>query len=418
VHEQTWLRGPDKIAAVLRALPEAVVVIDEAATILWCNESAEAQFGYPADELVGRHGLDLIDPRDVETAASALLQTLGGGGGVKQPWPLRVVGRDGVSRWVELSPSNLLDDEAIGAVLIVVRSLEARHAAVAEARSLEELYRRAFDDAPIGMALVAADGTLTRVNAALCRLLQRPVLDLLGVETAALTHPDDVEVERRLVDALLVGDRRSYDLDKRFLRPDGSALWVCVGVSLVRMPDGAPERFVVHVQDITDRKESEAELARRATHDALTGLPNRALLIDRLEVALAHEGRRPTSVAVVFCDVDGFKRINDRLGHGAGDQVLVEVAARLQGAVRTGDTVARFGGDEFVVLCDDLTEADLDVVTERMARALDEQIRVGEEDVVVGLSVGTAMSTGAESATDLLQLADAAMYADKARARH
>jgi diguanylate cyclase (GGDEF)-like protein/PAS domain S-box-containing protein len=416
VHEQTWLRGPARIAALLRALPDAIVAIDDTATILWANESAEAEFGYPAHELVGRHGLELIDPRDVETAASALLHTRAGGSGVKQPWQLRVVGRDGVSRWVELIPSNLLDDEAIGAVLIVVRSLDARYAALAEARSLEELYRRAFDDAPIGMALVAADGTLTRVNAALCRLLQRPVLELLGAETAALTHPDDVEVERPLVDALLAGDRRAYDLDKRFLRPDGSALWVCVGVSLVRTPDGDAERFVMHVQDITDRKESEAELARRATHDALTGLPNRALLVDRLELALAREGRRPTSVAVLFCDVNGFKGINDRLGHGAGDHVLVEVAARLQGAVRTGDTVARFGGDEFVVLCEDLAEADLDVVTERMARALGEPIRVGDDDVVVGLSVGTAMSTGAESATDLLQLADAAMYASKARA--
>jgi diguanylate cyclase (GGDEF)-like protein/PAS domain S-box-containing protein len=416
VHEQTWLSAPDRIAALVRALPEAVVAIDETATILWVNQSAEAQFGYPAEELVGRHGLELIDPRDVETAASALLHTVGGGGGTKQPWPLRIIGHDGVSRWVELWPSNLLDDEAIGAVVIIVRSLESRHAAEAEARSLEELYRRAFDDAPIGMALVSADGILTRVNRALCRLLQRPVLELVGVETAALTHPDDVAVERPLVDALLVGERRSYDIDKRFLRPDGSVVWVCVGVSLVWTPDGDPERFVVHVQDITDRKESEAELARRATHDALTSLPNRALLIDRLEVALAREGRRPTSVAVLFCDVDGFKRINDRLGHGAGDQVLVEVAVRLQGAVRVGDTVARFGGDEFVVLCEDLVEADLDAITARMADSLDAPFRVGTEDVVVGLSVGTAMSTGAESATDLLQLADAAMYATKARA--
>jgi diguanylate cyclase (GGDEF)-like protein/PAS domain S-box-containing protein len=416
VHEQTWLGGPGRIEAVVRELPTALIAIDRTATILWVNQVAEALIGFPADELVGRHGLDLVDPRDVETAASALLHTLEGGG-VKQPWPLRVVDRDGLSRWVELAPSNLLDDPAIGAVVITVRSLEARHAAEAEARSLEELYRRVFDDAPIGMALVAADGTLTRVNGTLCRLLGRPVLELVGVDMATLTHRDDAEVERPLIDALLAGQRRSYDLDKRFLRPDGSVVWVCVGVSLVRTPDGEPERFVVHVQDITDRKESEAELARRATHDALTGLPNRALLLDRLEVALAHSGRRPTSVAVVFCDVDGFKRINDGLGHGAGDLVLVEVAARLLGAVRTGDTVARFGGDEFVVLCDDVTEGDLDAITARMVEALDPPIDVGAEEVAVGLSVGTAMSAGTESATDLLQLADAAMYATKARAR-
>jgi diguanylate cyclase (GGDEF)-like protein len=244
--------------------------------------------------------------------------------------------------------------------------------------------------------------------------LDRGPLDVLGADVRAITHPEDVEVEVPLMDALLAGDRGSYELDKRFLVPDGSAVWASVGVSLVRTADGEPERFVMHVQDIGDRKASEAMLAHRATHDALTGLPNRALFEDRLAVALARSERVPTSVAVLFCDLDGFKGVNDRLGHESGDLVLAEVAARLQDAVRAGDTVARFGGDEFVVLCEDLvTGHDLDAIANRMVRSVGQAIVVGDERVTLGLSVGKAMATGRESAAELLKLADAAMYAAK-----
>ncbi len=413
VSEATWLSRPGRMAAVVRALPDAVVAVDAAATILWASESAERLIGYRSEDLVGRNGLELIDPSDVETAAAALGRTLDGAG-AKEPWPLRVVAGDGTCRWVEMAPSNLLDDPEIGAVLIGVRSLAGRHAVEAEARALEELFRRAFDDAPIGTALLSAEGRFTRVNTALCELLERPMLELLGADVRDLTHPGDVDVERPLMGELLGGERRSYQLDKRFLRLDGSSVWVCVSVSLVRTPEGDPERFVVHVQDITDRKASEAELAHRATHDALTGLPNRSLLVDHLEVAVARSERLPTAVAVLFCDVDGFKAVNDRFGHNAGDQVLIEVAARLVGSVRSGDTVARFGGDEFVVLCDDLTsEEELDAIAARMAGAVARPMRFPDGEVTVGLSIGRAMSSGVESASDLLRRADTAMYATK-----
>ena len=409
-----WLTGPSRTAAVLRSLPDAVVAVDAEATILWANRAAEDLIGHPLDDLVGRNGLELVDPRDVETAATALLRTMDGGG-PKQPWPLRLVDSTGASRWVEMAPTNLLDDPGVGAVVIGVRSLEGRHAVEAEARAIEELFRRAFDDAPIGMALVSPDGHLSRVNGALCELLGRPMLSLLGAEAASLTHPDDLEVELPLADELLAGVRRSYEFDKRFLLPDGSVVWASVGVSLVRDVDGEPERFVVHVQDVTDRKASEAELARRATHDVLTGLPNRALFEDRLALALARTERVATAVAVLFCDLDGFKSVNDRFGHDAGDLVLCQVAARLVEAVRPGDTVARFGGDEFVVLCEDLvSDRDLAAITSRMVRAVARPISVGDEVVTLGLSVGSALSTGTEAPGDLLRLADSAMYAAKA----
>jgi diguanylate cyclase (GGDEF)-like protein/PAS domain S-box-containing protein len=410
---RSWLQEPGRAAAALDRLPDAVVVVDAAANVLWVSSAALAVGGFDRDDLVGTNGLDLVDPRDMETAAAALLRTMDSGG-VKQPWPLRIVGKDGSPIWVEMVPTNLLDHPSVNAILISIRPLEGRFAAAAEARTIEELFRRAFDDAPIGMALMAPDFRLVRVNDALCELLGRSQLELLGADAASITHPDDLEVEGPLMDAVLAGERRTYHLEKRCLLPDGSATWVSVGVSLVRADDGSPERFVVHVKDINERKASEALLAYRATHDQLTGLPNRALFEDRLELALARSERVATSVAVLFCDLDGFKGVNDSLGHEAGDAVLVEASQRLQGAVRAGDTVARFGGDEFVVLCEDVvTERELDALADRMRRAIERRITVAGAEVGIGLSVGRAVSSGGESPQDLVNQADAAMYAAK-----
>jgi PAS domain S-box-containing protein len=252
VSAKSWLSGPSRKAAVIRHLPGALVAIDRTALILWASDSVEALVGYQADDLVGRSGLDLIAPEDAETAATALLRSMDSDG-VKEPWPLRIVDADGESRWVEMTPSNLLDDPGIGAILIGIRPLDDEGAVAQEARTIEELFRRAFDDAPIGMALVRPNGRFARVNHALCELLQRPIAEVVGADGRSLTHPDDIELERPLVDELLAGERRSYELDKRFVRPDGSVVWVCVGVSLVRTAGGEPERFVVNVQDITHR---------------------------------------------------------------------------------------------------------------------------------------------------------------------
>jgi diguanylate cyclase (GGDEF)-like protein/PAS domain S-box-containing protein len=409
----SWLQTPGRAAAALDRLPDAVVAVDAAANVLWVSNAALEIGGYDRDALIGRSGLDLVDPRDMETAAAALLRTMESGG-VKQPWPLRIVAGDGRAIWVEMLPTNLLDHPSINAILVAIRPLEGRYAAAAEARAIEELFRRAFEDAPIGMALMSPDYRLTRINGALCDLLGRSQLELLGIDAGSITHPDDLEVEGPLMDSVLAGERRSYQLEKRVLLPDGAIAWVLVGVSLVRADDGSPERFVVHVQDIHERKESEALLAYRATHDQLTRLPNRALFEDRLELALARSERVATSVAVLFCDLDGFKRVNDSFGHEAGDDVLVEVAGRLQGAVRAGDTVARFGGDEFVVLCEDVVaERELDALTDRMRRAVQRPVSLGGSDVCLGVSIGHAVSAGGETPAELVNQADAAMYAAK-----
>ncbi|MBA2349215.1 MAG: EAL domain-containing protein [Solirubrobacterales bacterium] len=166
-----------------------------------------------------------------------------------------------------------------------------------------------------------------------------------------------------------------------------------------------------------ERKRAEVELAHQALHDGLTGLPNRALLLDRLGQALARLGRSGTSVAVLFCDLDRFKVINDSLGHAAGDQLLTDVARRLEEVLRTGDTAARFGGDEFVVLCEDIEgERHAVLVAERIARRLSEPFLLGEDQVHVRVSVGIAVTDRPTARPEsLVRDADAAMYRAKER---
>jgi diguanylate cyclase (GGDEF)-like protein len=191
-----------------------------------------------------------------------------------------------------------------------------------------------------------------------------------------------------------------------------------------RDADGAIEWVAVLGRDISERIEAEERLRRMATHDYLTGLPNRPLFNDRLQQAVARHRRSLRGVAVMFCDLDGFKEVNDSCGHAVGDLVLVRIGERLRGVIRETDTPARVGGDEFVVLCEGITDADdLAALAERIIEAVREPIPLddgqeGGESVRLGISIGIGLA-GAESrdvdADRLLTLADTAMYRAKSR---
>jgi diguanylate cyclase (GGDEF)-like protein len=204
------------------------------------------------------------------------------------------------------------------------------------------------------------------------------------------------------------------------IRADGSTVWVLVDMTLVRDSRNEPSYYFVQVRDITDRKRAEDALAHQALHDDLTHLPNRMLLVDRLTRSLAHAERSQRDVAVLFLDLDRFKLVNDGLGHVVGDELLVQVARRLSGAVRPADTVARFGGDEFVIVREDVDDpSDAITFAERIVQALHEPIALMGREVFTTASVGIAIGGRHSSAEQLLRDADAAMYRakDDGRAR-
>ncbi|MEV0172897.1 diguanylate cyclase CdgB [Streptomyces sp. NPDC050803] len=328
-------------------------------------------------------------------------------------------------------------------------------------RASEESFRQAFEYAPSGMAIAEMGGDqhgrILRTNDALCRLLGRPASAMRRYAFSDLVHPEDIGT---LLRTSAEGGRAELRLGRR----DGTYVWVSLRNSVVADAADGPRFLLTHVEDIEERKRRELQLAHRASHDSLTGLPNSAELrarlsarlcqrlgpsdaADSLDAAYGHpvydinghgfdfrpgaeaidaydhhvhtvapESERDDGtkgLAVLFCDLDGFKSINDRFGHNAGDAVLIEVARRLTRGVRDGDTVARLGGDEFVVLADGLGRADAQDLAVRLRNEIIQPIRVDGRAMRVGASFGIGWAHCGMTADEVLKSADERMYVEK-----
>jgi diguanylate cyclase (GGDEF)-like protein/PAS domain S-box-containing protein len=312
---------------------------------------------------------------------------------------------------LDISLTNRIGNPAVGG--IVVNALDVTDRVDAESR-----FRLGFEHAAIGMSIRDLQGRYLQVNRALCRLLGRDQVELIGRSPEQFTHPDDVTVGSTASQRLLDAAAGTFETAKRYLRPDGAVVWAEIMMSLVRDASGQPQYFFSQVQDVTDRKLAAENLFHQARYDGLTGLPNRSLLLERLELALCRASRSGTRTAVLYIDVDQFKLVNDSLGHATGDNLLVDIARRLREGVRTDDTVGRFGGDEFVVICEGLEgESDARNLAERVGRLIDAPIRVGKAQHYVTVSTGVAVGGPRDTAEELLSDADAAMYRAKARGR-
>jgi diguanylate cyclase (GGDEF)-like protein/PAS domain S-box-containing protein len=289
-------------------------------------------------------------------------------------------------------------------------------------------YVKAFEDAGIGMALADLDGRLLRVNAALAGILGRSPDELTQTSFRTLTHPEDVDTNVAELERLARGEIGGYRLEKRYVRPDGEVVWAILTVSVGRDEAGRPSYLISQVQDISARKRAEDELleARRAADalarlDPLTDIANRRHFAEVVAAELARGTREGTTPGLLLFDLDGFKDINDRYGHAAGDAALVEVVDRVRRVMRPYDHLARWGGDEFCVLVPGVTrDDDLRRVGEAVRRAVEvEPVRVGDRSLAVTASVGAARARGAGDTVDsLVEAADRALYAAKREGRN
>ena len=283
-------------------------------------------------------------------------------------------------------------------------------------RESEEHFRNAFDYASIGMALVAPDGHWLQVNQSLCKIVGYTEEELLADKFQRITHPDDLRTLLIYIPRLIEGEIPAYEMEKRYLHKHEYLVWVLLSVSHVRNADGKSSHLIFQIQDITDRKRAEERLLHDALHDALTGLPNRALFMDRLKLAIErHKRNSKRMFAVLFLDLDRFKIINDSLGHMIGDKLLVGIARRLESCLRAGDTISRLGGDEFTVLLEDLNNAgEATAVAARITEELGQPFNLDGHEVFPTVSIGIALSTiGYDRAEDMLRDADTAMYRAK-----
>ncbi|GAA0650069.1 cyclic Di-GMP phosphodiesterase RmdA [Streptomyces thermocarboxydovorans] len=303
----------------------------------------------------------------------------------------------------------LAEQEAIAQAALRAQGVVAQALHATEAR-----FRAVFEGAAIGIGIADLEGNVLQVNGALLRMFGQSEQALRGRNVLQWTHPDDAPQVWKLYEELVRGERDHYHVEKAFYRPDGTVLWTNLTVSLLRDADGNPQYQLALMEDTTERRLLNLRLRYEATHDALTGLPNRTFFFERLEKALAAgEGQR---FGLCYLDLDGFKTVNDSLGHAAGDRLLVEVADRLQScATAPGEMVARLGGDEFVALTTGPdTRRKVDELAARIMNALLAPISIDGRELTVRGSIGIVEGpAGERSAAEVLRSADITMYRAK-----
>ena len=414
-HRELTGRSRDPARHLLDALPEAVMEVDSTGRILVVNRSACALLGREADDLVGVDADTVLVDADQGVLADWLAMdvTSSDGGEIEHvALEARVERPDGAHVEVAITVHHGADDTLLLRWTDRARGVEEREA-LDQAR---HRFQQAFQSAPTGMALVRLDdGRIVDANQSLADMLERSVVDLVGRTLREFTHPDDVRQAQPHRARLELGLVDSYRLDQRFRRRDNSWVWARTRVSVSE--DDGVLLAINHIEDVTEQRRTAEQLQHAARHDELTRLPNRAYLMSILEQRLA--GAQPSAVGILFIDLDHFKVVNDSLGHVIGDELLQEVSRRLQTAVREGDVLARFGGDEFVVVLDGRGRAvDAAVAAERLRAAVHPPITIGDNELFVTASVGYSTNHDAGMTPgEMLRDADAAMYRAKARGR-
>lgn len=300
-----------------------------------------------------------------------------------------------------------------------LRDVDEQQRAFRELAHSEDRFRATLESAPIGMAGVSLQRRFTRVNPALCRLLDRDEAWLTGRSITELLDPADEEIDRAMRADVLSGPSRVEVREHRMTRADGSHIWVQHSIGLLLDDDGQPDSIVSQFVDITEARLSRERLRFMATHDSLTELVNRRELVARVEAILDGNRRVGPNVGVLFIDLDGLKAINDEHGHVVGDQVIQQVAQRIKGSVRSIDIVSRFGGDEYVIVLPHIhTMPGAESVAAKIQQALVAPIELDHLSIPVTVSIGVALAEPGQNADTAFAHADAALYEAKRAGRN
>ncbi len=416
LHRQaTMLRGQ---AELLDLANDAILVHDRASgQVLYWNEGAEKMYGWMKGEALGKHAHDLLrteSPRPMGEIEQELRQSDRWEGELTQ------TRSDGTQIVVSSRWTLRWDDDGEPTAILQVNSdiTEQKHTQEA-LRQSEAEFRSIFEEAGVGIARLDLEGRLLNTNPELCRMLGYTRDELTGCSFTKFTHTDDLSVDVGLYRQLVAGEHERYQIENRYICKDGRNVWGLLTRTLVRDAKGAPKYTVALVEEITERKAAEQRLAHRALHDPLTDLPNRVLFTHHLTQALARSSRHQHTVGVLFLDLDRFKMVNDQFGHATGDALLVEAAERIQQCLRSEDSLARLGGDEFVIALPDIEGTpDATAVAGRIVAAMAVPFRIEHATIVVGTSVGIAVSSPLNREPEqLLRQADWAMYQAKRAGR-
>jgi diguanylate cyclase (GGDEF)-like protein/PAS domain S-box-containing protein len=540
--EEALRRSEERFRAIAQHASNIVVILDDAGKVLYSSPSATRIMGYAAEDWVRREAFDLVHPDDLDDALRLFARALAEPGPTRPAW-VRVQHADGTWRWLESIAQNLIDEPAVGGIVVHARDVTVQHEAATALRQSERRYRGIVEDQTELICRYQSDSTISFVNEACARYFDKSVDELIGRQWVDLLADAD-RAEALAMIRSLTPENPAVAYEHRVVAPDGEVRWqqwsnrvvlndqggvaeyqsvgrditdqrlaedaaqasqrlvadqarvleaIATGAALdeivddlchvverhvpgvhcsiqlfdengrsihhgsvtsqsercwvtpivssgdgrklgtfsvsydePQQPEADHKEVVELVHDLAaiaiERKKYEAKLAHQAHHDPLTGLPNRTLFLEFLQLAMARARRYRSTVGVLFLDLDRFKVVNDSLGHDAGDELLVALGQRLRGVVRPGDTVARFGGDEFTVLCEDLPTASAGDhatdVAERMLHVIEQPFLLDGEEQYLSASIGIALAgPGTERPEGLLRDADAAMYRAKDRGK-
>ncbi|TFD81003.1 putative bifunctional diguanylate cyclase/phosphodiesterase [Cryobacterium fucosi] len=405
----------DKLHTIIKIAPVGIVELDGGGGLLTANDQWLALSALTLPESLGDGWARAMHPEDAERVGAGWGAAVASGIGYETT--LRFRTPQGRISWVQVSTAPIRDSESdtvTGHLATVTDITELRNAEEAAAAARAR-FEAAFASSPLGTAIVSLDGEVLEAN--------KRLFDLTGRSSAVVNEhideifmPADTGGEYDRV-ALIDGHSTRQRLDRRMRRGDDEETWVKVSIAEIQEGEQAGG-LLYQLEDITARRLAEARVEHLAFHDPLTNLPNRLLLLDRLNQALLQATQRGLGVAVLFIDLDRFKFVNDSLGHHAGDAVLTEVGLRLRLNARSTDTVSRIGGDEFVVICPDVgSNRDVHKIADALQKAIAEPILIGDQVASVDASIGIAFGLGHDDAESLLRNADQAMYLAKGRGR-
>lgn len=409
--------------AVLDSIDVGVVACDEAGRLTVFNRATQAWHGMGVDGAGAQDpenfatSFDLFD-HDGSTVLSPdrvpLLRALRDG--AVERAEIVIAPHDRPATRVECTGRSMIDEDGnlLGAV-VAMNDITAARAQQAALLASETRSRAIFESDPAALVLFTLDGRVVQANSAVGDILGLTPQEVAAAETVdELLAPGDRDLVRGLVDLAHHDPGQAVTAERELRTRDGRTIW-CL-LTATDLPD--PELghcLLLQAEDVTLRREAERRLTHQALYDSLTDLPNRALLSERIRAAVARVQRRAEGcVYALFCDLDGFKDVNDTHGHAAGDHVLVEVGRRLSATVRTVDTVGRLGGDEFLVLCEEIaTDEEVVRLATRLAQAVSQPVRWDGHELTVSMSVGISRADGTTSAEELVGRADSAMYRAK-----
>ncbi|MBF4992133.1 diguanylate cyclase domain-containing protein [Methylophilus sp. QUAN] len=406
-------------------LGEGIYVTDMSGVITFINPEALRLLDWRKRDLIGKSAHALFHYKKVDHSHYAeheclLCNVMNSGQAVKTSDEV-LWRRDGQPIHIDVTSVPIIRDQQVCGAVVVFDDISNRKKTESALRASEKSFREIMEFAPIGMAIVSLEGRFTKVNQALCNIVGYSNDALVATTFQEITHADDLAKDLEYVQQLLDGKINAYQMEKRYIRRDKAVVWVQLSVSIFRDEEHAPQYFIAQIEDITARKHQYDEVTQEAYFDALTGLPNRRMLLSRLHQVHARLPHATQSAALLFLDIDHFKQINDTLGHDVGDVILKEVSTRLQGCLRQSDTVSRLGGDEFVMLLPELTQRDdAEHVAQKILNSFVLPVQVNERSIHIGVSIGLAVcAAGTQvTVTEWMKQADIAMYEAKGAGRN